>query len=142
MTTAGFYNAYFYAIKFEMRSNCLNILMVDDSKLVIQRLFEILIELDCVNSLTGANSYHQATTILANTPIDVVLMDIQIPGKNGIELLEFIKENYPDIITVMLTNQVNKSYKSLCKAMGCDHYIDKSSEFESIAGLLESYVPV
>ena len=125
-----------------MRSNCLNILLVDDSRLVIQRLFEILIELDCVNSLTEANSYHQATAILADTPIDVVLMDIQIPGKSGIELLGFIKENYPSIVTIMLTNQVNKSYRALCKAVGCDHYIDKSSEFESIAGLLESYVPV
>jgi len=116
-------------------------MLVDDSKLVIQKLFEILIELDCVNSLTEANSYHQATTILANTHIDVVLMDIKIPGKNGIELLAFIKKNYPLVATIMLTNEVSQSYKSLCKAMGCDHYIDKSSEFESIAGLLELYVP-
>ncbi len=124
-----------------MQSNGLNILLVDDSKLVIQKLFEILIELDCVNSITEANSFHQATTTLANTPIDVVLMDVKIPGKNGIELLRFIKENHPSIITVMVTNEVSQSYRSLCKAVGCDHYIDKSREFESIPGLLESYLP-
>lgn len=116
-------------------------MLVDDSQLVIQKLFEILSELDFVHSLTGANSYHQAITILSNTPLDVVLMDIQLPGKNGIDLLGFIKENYPSIATIMLTNEVSQSYKSLCKAMGCDHYIDKSTEFESIAGLLASYVP-
>ncbi len=125
-----------------MQNNCLNILLVDDSQLVIQRLFEIMGELECVNSLTEANSYQQAIGVLANNPVDVVLMDIQIPGKNGIELLRFIKKNYPSVITIMLTNQVNKSYKELCKAMGCDHYIDKSKEFESIAGLLESYMAV
>ena len=124
-----------------MQPGPLNILLVDDSQLVIQRLFEILGELDCINSITEANSYHQALSVLSNTPIDVVLMDIKIPGKNGIELLSFIKKHYPNIVTVMLTNQVNTSYQTLCKAIGCDHYIDKSREFESIAGLLESYVP-
>ncbi len=125
-----------------MQSNCFNILLVDDSQLVVQRLFEILNELDCVNSLKEANSYYQAVAVLDNTSIDIVMMDIHLPGKNGIELLKYIKENYPAIITVMLTNQVSTSYQSLCKAMGCDHYIDKSSEFEKIAGLLESYLPV
>lgn len=125
-----------------MQPNALNILLVDDSQLVIQRLFEILSELECINSITEANSYYQALSVLASSPIDVVLMDIKIPGKNGIELLTYIKKNYPNIITVMLTNEVNASYQNLCKSIGSDHYIDKSREFESIAGLLESYVPV
>lgn len=125
-----------------MKSHSLNILLVDDSKLVIRKLFEILAELDCVSSITEANSYNQATTILANTVIDIVLMDVKIPGRNGIELLGFIRENYPSIITVMVTNEVSQSYRSLCRSMGCDHYLDKSSEFESIPGLLESYLPL
>ncbi|RYF91496.1 MAG: response regulator [Chitinophagaceae bacterium] len=125
-----------------MHSNCLNILLVDDSQLVIERLFEILTELECIKSIKEANSYQQALAVLSTSQLDVVLMDIKIPGKNGIELLSYIKKNYPGIVTVMLTNQVNPSYQTLCKAIGCDHYIDKSTEFESIAGLLESYVPV
>lgn len=124
-----------------MKSNRLNIMLVDDSQLVIKKLSEILMEVNCVNSLTQANSYIQAASILSNTPMDVVLMDIKIPGKNGIELLGFIKQNYPSVITIMFTNQVSQSYQSLCKSIGCDHFVDKSREFESIAGLLESYVP-
>ena len=125
-----------------MQSHCLNILLVDDSKLVIKKLSEILIELDWLNSITEAYSYSQATTVLANIAIDVVLMDVKIPGKNGIELLGYIKENFPSVITIMVTNEVSQSYRSLCQTMGCDHYLDKSTEFESIPGLLESYLPI
>ncbi|MBC7867382.1 MAG: response regulator transcription factor [Gloeobacteraceae cyanobacterium ES-bin-316] len=125
-----------------MQTPCLNILVVDDSPLVIQRLFQILNETDCVETLYEANSYYQAVEVLKNKQLDIVLLDIQIPGKNGIELLGFIRKNYPSVITIMLTNKVSASYKDLCQSMGCNHFVDKSSEFESIAGILESYIAV
>jgi DNA-binding NarL/FixJ family response regulator len=122
-------------------NNYLKILIVDDAALVVSRLFEILSELDCIEMLYKANSYNQATEAIKKNLPDLVLLDIQLPGKNGIELLRFIKKNYPDIITVMLTNRVSDYYKELCESMGANHFIDKSSEFEKIPSIIESYMP-
>lgn len=123
-----------------MKKTCLNILIVDDATLVVQRLFEILNEISCVQNLSKAISYNEAVEFLNNQLPDIILLDIQLPGKNGIELLTYIREKYPSIITVMLTNRVSIYYKELCENIGAHHFVDKSSEFESIQGIIESYI--
>lgn len=125
-----------------MENHNLKILVVDDSELVIQRLFEIINEVECIDHLYKANSYQQAVDMIAEYKPDIVLLDIQIPGKNGIELLSFIKLHYPNIITVMLTNMVSAYYKDLCVSIGCNHFIDKSRDFEKITSIIKSYLPV
>ena len=124
-----------------MQDDCLNILVVDDADLVVQRLFQILIEIDCLDSIFNASSYNEAVKIIKENKPDIVLLDIQMPGKNGIELLGFIRKNYPSIITIMLTNRVSDYYRELCKNMGAHYFIDKSSEFENIPGIIESLTP-
>ncbi len=125
-----------------MENHNLKVLIVDDSELVVQRLFEILSEAECIDHLYKANSYEQTVELIAIHKPDIVLLDIQIPGKNGIELLSFIKHQYPAIITVMLTNMVSDYYKDLCVSIGCNHFIDKSRDFEKIISIIKSYMPV
>ena len=59
-----------------------------------------------------------------------------MPGKNGIDLLKFLKENYPAIKTIVVTNNVSSNYQLLCQSMGADHFIDKSAEFEIIPEII------
>lgn len=119
--------------------NRYKILIVDDSTLVVDRLFEILHEMECVDKLFSAHSYTEAVNEIKHEPPHFVLLDIQLPGKNGIELLSFIKQNYPGIVTLMLTNLVSDYYKDLCNNIGANYFIDKSSEFEKIPGIIENY---
>lgn len=128
--------------KTTMENHNLKVLAVDDAELVIQRLFEILNELECIDHLYKANSYEQAVELIKEFKPDIVLLDIQIPGKNGIELLSFIKHHYPNIITIMLTNMESAYYKDLCVSIGCNHFIDKSRDFEKITNIIASYMPV
>jgi DNA-binding NarL/FixJ family response regulator len=119
--------------------NSYKILIVDDSALVVDRLFENLHEMKCVDKLFSAHSYLEAINQIKQQLPHFVLLDIQLPGKNGIELLSFIKQNYPNIVTIMLTNMVSDYYKDLCNNIGADYFIDKSSEFEKIPGIIETY---
>jgi DNA-binding NarL/FixJ family response regulator len=121
-----------------MEKNGYRILIVDDSIIIIERISEILNELDCVNSVNQAINYNEAETLLAKNEFDVALLDINLPGKNGIELLAYIKENYPGIKTIMLTNQSNDYYRNLCEKIGTNYFIDKSSEFERLPQLISS----
>ena len=114
-------------------------LIVDDAILVVTRVSAIVSELDCVTDVFIASSYKEAVYMIQNQHPDVVLLDIHLKDKSGIELLGYVKQNYNGIKAVMLTNQSSDNYKNLCEKMGSDHFIDKSSEFENITGIIESY---
>lgn len=117
----------------------MKVLIVDDALLVVTRVSDIINELDCVSDIFMAFSYEEAVYKMADAHPDVVLLDIHLRDKSGIELLDFIKKNHPAIKTVMLTNQSTDNYKLICERIGSDHFVDKSSEFEDIPGILQSY---
>ncbi len=112
------------------------LLIVDDSSLIIERLINILGEVKMVQKVLVATNYTGAINVLSENKTDIVLLDIQMPGKNGIELLKFIVKNYPDIKVVMLTNLVSDYYQKLCKKTGAVHFMDKSKEFDLIPGIV------
>jgi DNA-binding NtrC family response regulator len=81
-----------------------NILVVDDEKdmtRLLQRTLEP--ELNC--RVTMAFSGEMALSLLgiADTTFDLVISDIRMPGMDGFELLEQLKQKYPDLTVVMLT---------------------------------------
>ena len=115
------------------------VLVVDDSLIIVQRVVEILKELDCIDFVSKASNYTEAIALLELNEYDVVLLDINLPGKNGIELLSYIKEKYPALKTMMLTNQSNDHYRSLCDKLGADFFVDKTSEFEKISQIMNTF---
>ncbi|HQW23997.1 MAG TPA: response regulator, partial [Bacteroidia bacterium] len=72
---------------------------------------------------------------------DVIILDIKIPGKSGVEVLPELKtKSYAKVI--MLTNYSDAYYKNLCMKLGAEYFLDKSNEFEKINEILMSIVPV
>lgn len=112
------------------------LLIIDNSLLIIKRLLNILIEVKTIEKVFTANDYEEAESILTEKKTDIVLLDIQLPGKKGIELLKFIVENYPKIKVVILSNLVSEYYQRLCKKIGAVYFIDKSTDFELIPEIL------
>lgn len=117
----------------------LQVLIVDNAFLVLERVSEIISELDCVQNIFTATNFEEAVNLIAKNNPDIVLLDIYLKGKEEFALLEFIKKNYPSIKAIMLTNQSSNNYKDICKKIGSDHFVDKSSEFETIPNIIESY---
>lgn len=119
--------------------NNFTVLIADDSDIVIHRLMQILHEPGFNQDLLKAKSYAEAVDLVKLHQPQVVILDIQLPGKSGFELLNYIRVQHPGIKTIVLTNKVNVSYKTLCENMGAEYFIDKSSDFEKIPGIVESY---
>ena len=114
------------------------ILLVDDSPLITERVIDMLRILPTVENILTASNYQEALAILEEKEATTVLLDIQLPGKSGIELLKFIVKNYPGIKVMMLTNQASEYYKNLCKKTGAVHFIDKSKEFDLIPDIISN----
>ena len=119
-----------------MRSAELSVLIVDDSAIIYQRLELLLKEVERVQNILYAGSFRNAEQILKQGGVDIVLLDIQLPDKNGIELLKAIKKEYPSIKVIVITNLVDDHYRKLCKKLKADHFIDKSKDFRLIPGLI------
>jgi len=115
----------------------INLLLVDDSITIIERMKEILSEIKCVKSIDTATDGVEAYTKITQNQPHLVLLDINMPIKNGIELLKEIKQNFPMVKVIMVTNQSVEYYKPICIEMGAEYFIDKSTEFELIPDIIE-----
>ena len=114
------------------------LLIVDNSLLIIERLITILKEIKTVDKIFTVTGYTEAVNALHENNTDIILLDIQLPGKNGIELLKFVVKNYPEIKVVMLSNLVSEYYQKLCKKTGAVYFIDKSKDFDLIPEIVAS----
>ncbi|MFZ1371668.1 MAG: response regulator, partial [Ferruginibacter sp.] len=87
------------------------ILIIDSSLLIINRLISLLKEKIPVTVIYSATDTKQAVYQLQQFKMDIVILDIQLAGKNDFELMKFIKKNYPGIKVIILSNLVSKYYQ-------------------------------
>jgi DNA-binding NarL/FixJ family response regulator len=88
--------------------------------------------------MTQVHSYSEAIDSLVKARPDIVLLDINLPGTNGIELLRYLKKNDPSIVVIMFSNRGNVYYKDLCKKLGAEFFVDKSKGFDELPGIITS----
>lgn len=115
-----------------------SLFIVDDSTLIIERLLGMLEGLLPPEQIGSAGSYSEALSVIAHDPPDILLLDVHLPDKSGVELLRVVRKRYPDTIVIMISNQSDESYRSACTALGALRFLDKSTEFEVIPALVES----
>ena len=114
------------------------LLIIDSSVFIIERIISMLEDVKNIEKVFSATDYDTALEILYRELTDVVLLDIQMPGKNGIDLLKHIVYHFPETKVVVFSNLVSEFYQKLCKAEGASHFIDKSKDFDKIPELILS----
>jgi len=80
-----------------------------------------------------ADSAEQTLNTLATSPVALIILDIKMPGKSGIELLPEIKSGYPDTAVIMATavNDINVAIQ--CLKQGADDYLCKPFNLEEVS---------
>lgn len=107
----------------------LRVYIVDDSAAVRERLVGMLRELAGVEIAGEAGDGDAAAEGVAALRPDVVLLDINLPGRNGLEVLRTIKSGpFPPRVYV-LTNHPHPLYWKKCIDEGADGFFDKATEF-------------
>jgi DNA-binding NarL/FixJ family response regulator len=114
------------------------LLIVDSSLFIIERLVGMLNDVKNIGKIFTATNYETALDVLNIENAQVVLLDIQLPGKNGIELLKYIVGHYPNTKVIVLSNLVSDYYQKLCRAEGAYYFIDKSKDFDKIPEVISS----
>ena len=122
----------------QAEESSITLLIIDSSSFIIERLVSMLKEVRIIKKIFTANDYDGALDVLQKIKADVVLLDIQLPAKNGIQLLKHIVYHFPKIKVIVLSNLVSDYYQKLCKTEGACFFIDKSKDFDKIPEVILS----
>ncbi|SEP26222.1 response regulator [Mucilaginibacter sp. AW1-7] len=116
----------------EMTTEKLSVIIADDHTLFINGLSMLLQnEPDIEIMNTAANGKEVLGLLHTHTPT-LVLLDINMPGINGFEVLKRIKSYYPKIKVVMLSTYNEQHLIEKAKATGADGYLFKNAEKEEL----------
>jgi CheY-like chemotaxis protein/signal transduction histidine kinase len=118
-------------------------LVVEDN-LINQRLIQIILQGYNINVATASNG-HEAITMSENNKYDIIFMDIDMPGKNGIEATNEIKEGRnPNKHTpiVALTAMAMEGDREMLLAKGLDNYLAKPLRRDRLEEILQKYLKV
>jgi DNA-binding NarL/FixJ family response regulator len=118
----------------------MKVLIVDDSKIVCDGLQQMLSNIDDVEIVGQAHNAKDAITSISESNPDVVILDIRMPDKSGIEVLKDIRNKKLPIRVIMLTNYPYPQYRKKCEELGADYFFDKVTEIEEIPKVIEELV--
>jgi DNA-binding NarL/FixJ family response regulator len=119
----------------------INFLIVDDHPIFRKALVRLLSVFKQKSSFSEAENGLEALRILDTNKIDVVLLDIQMPKMNGIDCLKEIKELFPEIKVIILTQFDEPSLIVHLIQLGADGFLLKEcspEELETAIGLVLS----
>ena len=118
----------------------LRIMTVEDN-LPFREMFKghLLSEFPSMEVIEAANG-EEAFKGLASYPIDLVFMDIRLPGESGLKLTRKIKANYKDVAIAMLTSHDLTEYREAADRCGADCYITKDSmKWDEISAMVKCF---
>ncbi len=114
----------------------MNIVLIDDSSLVRERIVNIISKLPGVKVIGEAANFLEAIKVVRQKKPDVVILDIKMPGESGVQILKKLKKEFEELKIIMLTNYPYSQYKVECLKNGADYFLSKSDEFEKIPEVL------
>lgn len=113
------------------------VFLVDDSEPIRSRIARMLG--DQAISVVGHGETPQASIdgILALQP-DVVVLDIQLQGGTGLDVLRAVRLQAPQIPFIVLSNNAGPAYRKLYRMEGAVRFLDKSADFDQLAQAIKT----
>ena len=114
--------------------------IVDDSPAIRARLVEMLDGICDVAVVGQAETSREAIDGILRIRPDSVLLDLNLGSGTGMEVLRGVRAQAPEIVFVVLTNHSEPQYRSACQKAGARYFLDKSTEFESVRGVIAEII--
>jgi CheY-like chemotaxis protein len=124
-----------------------SILFVDDDQsylVTLANLFEVWSEDQWVVKTAG--SVAEGLDILGETPMDLVVTDLQMPVADGLQFVQLIHKKYPRLPKVVLTSRRDETARDACLQAGADLFLNKPTDirqmediFASLKGLMAGH---
>lgn len=109
-----------------------SLLIVDDHPMVTEGLKAIFKTSDSMVVEGTAGNAKEALSVLASRPMDIALVDINLPETNGIDLCRTIKSTYPHMMVLGMSSFQERSYISQMILAGASGFLVKSASRDEI----------
>jgi len=110
----------------------MNILIADDHANVRRGLREILLDAFSGANFSEASNGDEVLAQLVDSQPDVLLLDINMPGRSGFEVLKDVKHIYSHLPVIMVSVQTESQYALRCLRAGAAEYVNKNSASEEL----------
>ena len=118
----------------------IDVLIVEDHPVVIEGLKKLLLDSGLAKLCVTASTGKECTTYLKNYTPDIILLDINLPDVNGIDLCKTIKTDYPNLKILAISSFGQRSYILRMMENGALGYVLKNSSEEEIIGAIKDVV--
>ncbi len=118
----------------------LKILIVDNDdpfRQILKTTLQASLPMIAIDEATGGvEALQKADTFLP----DLIFMDIQLPGEDGLKLTTKIKATHPNITILVISSYDKPEYREAASYLGADHFLVKTSlDHKELAELVKSY---
>jgi CitB family two-component system response regulator MalR len=117
----------------------IKVLIVEDDPMVAEFNRRYLARVEGFQLVATASSGDEALTIIARQPVDLVLLDIFMPGKTGLELLRQIRRVGHGVDVILVTAAADRDSIREALQYGAVDYLIKPFEFERLNASLAAY---
>lgn len=122
----------------DMSSRNLSVLLVEDSRVLAERLRETLLSVPGVQLTGTVDSEADAVAALQRQPVDVVLLDLHLRQGTGFGVLRAIpSDQVKKTVVIVLTNYDLAEYRRAAAALGAKHFLDKLRDFDRLPIILQ-----
>jgi DNA-binding NarL/FixJ family response regulator len=115
----------------------INVLIIEDHPIVVEGLKKLLIESKLAKECLTCASGREAQAYLKSFNPDIVLLDINLPDVNGIDLCKIIKTDYPDLKILAISSFGQRSYILRMMENGAMGYVLKNAAEEEIISAIK-----
>jgi len=112
------------------------ILIIDDQKLFVEGLKNIVSQFENVEVIGELYDGSDVMSFLAINDVDFIFLDLNLPQRNGLEILTEIRSIYPDIVISILSMYSDYVIAKKCKALGANAYLTKDAEISELKNVI------
>lgn len=118
----------------------MRLFIADDNIPFRTRLASMLSGLEGIEVVGEAGDVAGAIELITRLKPDTIVLDIQMPGGSGFDVLRFVKAFSPLSKVIMLSVGSRSQYASISRHAGADYFFEKSSDLRTMARVLEGLV--
>lgn len=123
-----------------MSQTTLKVLVADDHPLILQGLRRALEACDDIDVIGEARSGSEVLPLVERRRPDVVLLDNRMPGMDGIECARSLKQEWPEVKTILLSASEDRASVEAARAAGASAYLIKSVSPNDIPAVVRQVV--
>ena len=114
----------------------ITLLVIDDSLLVQARIKDLLDDIGTIKQQLIARTFAEGLSLIDIYLPDVVLLDVNLPDSKGLRNLHYLRQHYPTIKIIIITNQDNEKYAEQSMDLGAHCFLDKSYDFHKLPSII------